>query len=144
MYTIYHIFPINVSADKVFQGVSTPEGLDQWWTKKSSGSPVMGATYSLFFGPSYDWKGVVTKNEKNSEFELEITEAEPEWMTTRIGFRLERKSPDKTEVNFYHRGWPEISENYKVSTYCWAMYLRILKRYLEFAEQVPYEKRLNV
>jgi hypothetical protein len=31
-----------------------------------------------------------------------------------------------------------------ISTYCWAMYLRILKRWLEFGEQVPYEKRLSV
>jgi uncharacterized protein YndB with AHSA1/START domain len=34
--------------------------------------------------------------------------------------------------------------HYRVSCYCWAMYLRILKRYLEHGETVPYAKRLDV
>jgi hypothetical protein len=50
----------------------------------------------------------------------------------------------KTAVNFYHTGWPQKNEHYKISSYCWAMYLRILKRHLEYGESVPYEKRLQV
>jgi len=49
-----------------------------------------------------------------------------------------------TEVSFYHVGWKENNEHYKISCYCWAMYLRILKRYIEFGEEVAYEKRLSV
>jgi uncharacterized protein YndB with AHSA1/START domain len=30
-----------------------------------------------------------------------------------------------------------------VSCYCWAMYLRVLRRYLEHGERVPYEGRLD-
>jgi len=30
-----------------------------------------------------------------------------------------------------------------VSCYCWAMYLRIMRRYLEHGESVPYERRLD-
>ena len=36
------------------------------------------------------------------------------------------------------------NDHYKISSYCWAMYLRILKRYVESGEEVPYENRLNV
>jgi hypothetical protein len=49
-----------------------------------------------------------------------------------------------TQVRFAHTGWPEANEHYRISCYCWAMYLRVLKRHLEFGERVPYEKRLEV
>ncbi len=35
-------------------------------------------------------------------------------------------------------------EHYRISCYCWAMYLRILKRYLEHGETVQYARRLDV
>ncbi|MCH8956850.1 SRPBCC domain-containing protein, partial [candidate division KSB1 bacterium] len=38
----------------------------------------------------------------------------------------------------------EANEHYRVSCYCWAMYLRLLKRYVEHGETVPYEDRLDV
>ncbi len=48
------------------------------------------------------------------------------------------------EVSFYHMGWPENNEHFRISCYCWAMYLRILKRYIEYGEKVPYKSRLSV
>ena len=49
-----------------------------------------------------------------------------------------------TQVRFYHAGWNSVTEHFRISTYCWAMYLRILRRNLEFGEQVPYSERLSV
>jgi hypothetical protein len=37
-----------------------------------------------------------------------------------------------------------VSAHYRTSSFCWAMYLRLLKRYVEHGEVVPYEKRLDV
>jgi uncharacterized protein YndB with AHSA1/START domain len=141
---IFHNFPINASAEKVFNGVSTAKGLDNWWTKSSEVAPKFGATYTLDFGPGYTWKAIVTKFEANKEFELQITEADADWLGAKVGFLLSAKGNNLTDVNFYNTGWPTANEHYKISSYCWAMYLRILKRYLEFGEQVPYEKRLSV
>jgi hypothetical protein len=59
-----------------------------------------------------------------------------------VGFLLEEKA-GVTEVHFHHRGWPLANEHYKTSSYCWAMYLRLLKRHVERGELVPYEDRLN-
>lgn len=77
-----------------------------------------------------------------SEFELQLTMAHPDWLGTRVGFLLEKHS-SATEIRFYHLGWPEMNDHYRISNYCWAMYLRILKRYLEHGEKVPYENRLD-
>lgn len=145
MAEILHQFPIKAPADKVFAGIATPAGLDQWWTKTSSGKPVTGETYQLFFGDGYDWRAVVTKCIPNQEFELQMTDADADWRGAKIGFVLQpTNAKGNTVVEFYHTGWQEKNDHYRISSFCWAMYLRILKRYLEFGEEVLYEKRLAV
>ncbi|HEY3135739.1 MAG TPA: hypothetical protein VGL29_06785 [Blastocatellia bacterium] len=39
MHDIFQHFPIKASAKQVFDAVSTPAGLDAWWTETSSGTP---------------------------------------------------------------------------------------------------------
>ena len=142
MADIFHYFPIKASAQKVFQAVSMPTGLDAWWTKRSSGRPEEGAEYELWFGPEYDWRAVVSRCVPNTEFELRVRTAQEDWRETRVGFLLEEKD-GVTQVQFHHSGWPEANEHYRGSCYCWAMYLRLLKRYVEYGELVPYETRLD-
>lgn len=140
MADISHDFPIKASPRQVFQAVSTPAGLDTWWTKRSSGEPTEGSEYNLWFGPEYDWRAVVSRYVPDSEFELELTSAHDDWRGTRVGFSLEAKD-GVTQVRFHHSGWPEANDHYRGSCYCWAMYLRLLRRYLETGETVPYEDR---
>lgn len=78
-----------------------------------------------------------------SEFELEIVSAQEDWLGTRVGFVLDEQD-GVTQVYFQHLGWPAANEHYRVSNHCWAMYLRLLRRYLEHGEVVPYETRLDV
>ncbi len=141
MLSILHDFPIKAPASRVFDCMTTPGGLDQWWTLYSSGQPTLGAEYSLGFGPEYDWEARVTRWVRNKEFELELIEAMDDWMGTRVGFNLVAAG-DHTQVSFWHSGWKEASHHFRTSSFCWAMYLRILKRYLESGETVPYEERL--
>ena len=140
---ILHDFPIIATPDRVFEGVSTPTELDRWWTEQCSGDPAEGAEYSLGFGPGYDWRATVTRCDPGAVFELRLTRADADWLGSLVGFELE-EAGGGTQVRFYHRGWPEANEHYRTSCYCWAMYLRILKRYLEHGELVPYAKRLGV
>jgi hypothetical protein len=49
-----------------------------------------------------------------------------------------------THLRFGHLGWRGATAHYQTSAYCWAMYLRILKRYVEFGEHVSYDRRLAV
>jgi len=143
MADIYHDFPIKAPPDQVYAAVSSPRGLDAWWTARSSGEPTSGTEYELGFGPGYDWRAQVTRAVAPSDFELQLTRADPDWLGTRVGFHLER-TDDATQVQFYHTGWPTPNEHWRISCYCWAMYLRVLRRYLEHGETVPYEERLDV
>lgn len=143
MVDILHDFPIKAPINRVFWAVSTPEGLDEWWTKRSKGSPLLGSEYELWFGAEYDWRARVTRCTPDAEFEVEMTHADGDWIGTRVGFHLDAKD-QHTWVRFYHTGWPGANEHYRISSCCWAMYLRILRRYLEHGETVPYEDRLDV
>jgi uncharacterized protein YndB with AHSA1/START domain len=143
MADIYHVFPINAFPKQVFDAISTANGLDSWWTKTCEGTPLPGAEYKLGFGPEYDWRAVVSNCIRDSEFELTFNKADADWQDSRINFRLTADG-GKTSVTFQHVGWPAENEHYKISCFCWAMYLRLLKRYVETGETVPYEIRLEV
>ena len=142
MADILQDFPIKATPDRVFDSISTPKGLDTWWTKTSTGTPTENVVYDLGFGPGYDWQARVTACEKNSAFELELIQADSDWTGTRVGFRLEQRA-GITCVRFHHIGWPEMNEHFRISCHCWAMYLRVLRRNIEFGEVVPYEIRLD-
>ena len=139
---IFHDFPIKAPLARVFEAVSTPQGLDRWWTKRSRGKPVQGAEYELWFGPEYDWRARVARCVPDAEFELEIVRAGEDWVGTHVSICLEKRA-DATGVRFCHKGWPSANEHYRVSCHCWALYLRILRRHLEHGESVAYEHRLD-
>lgn len=143
MADIFHSLIINRPIERVFDKISTPNGLDKWWSKKCSGKAKYGEVYDINFGFDFNWSAKVTKFIENEKFELTMTNATEDWMNSIIGFSLIHKN-ETTELNFYHKGWPNKNDHYRISCYCWAMYLRILKRYLEYGEEVPYEKRLEV
>lgn len=140
---IFHHFPINASPEEVFHIISTPEGLDKWWSNKASGHPALEQTFQLNFGPLYNWSAVVSKYEVNHEFELILVDADEDWINSKVGFKLETQN-NSTVVQFYHTGWKTVNDHFKISSFCWAMYLRIMKRHLEFGELIPYEMRLSV
>lgn len=142
MADIFHDFPIQASAARVFEAIATPGGIDEWWSRTCRGRPELGASYELSFGPGFDWTARVTRCVPDSEFELQFVEADEDWMGARVGFQL-REVDGSTQVSFYHKGWPEPNEHYRVSCFCWAMYLRLLKRYVERGERVPWDERLD-
>lgn len=142
MADIFYDFPIVAPAAKVFRAVSTPEGLDAWWPLRTTGTPAIGREYQLFFGPQYDWRAEVSRCEANAQFEFLMTRSMPEWDQTRVGFGLAWQG-EVTWVRFHHLGWPQASDHFRTTAFCWAMYLRLLKRFVEHGEIVPYDRRLD-
>ena len=136
-------FPIAAPPARVYEAVSTPAILDEWWTIRSSGHAELGGSYTLDFGPGYLWTAQVARAEPGTAFELRLTSADADWTGTTVGFELEPNG-NGTQVRFHHRGWPSANEHYRISNHCWAMYLRILRRHVEHGESVPYDERLAV
>src|SRR5689334_10889156 len=117
---IFHDFPIAVAPARVFAAVSTPAGLDQWWTLASKGVARAGAEYQFDFGPPYQWRATVSRCVPDTSFEYTMGESDGDWRGTRVRFEL---APNEagTQVRFSHTGWPETNDHYRTSCYCWAM-----------------------
>lgn len=135
--------PIAVPPSQVFPHVSTPVGLNAWWTDQCTGTPLLGSTYALSFPGGYDWRARVTQLEPDRSFELELVEAMPDWLGTRVGFLLTPTS-EGTDLRFHHTGWTGATDHFRTTAYCWALYLRLLTRHATIGEVVPYADRLRV
>ena len=140
---ILHDVPIRATPARLFAAVSSPAGLDAWWTLGATGEARVGAEYELFFGEEYDWRAGVVRCVADREFALRMNRASADWIGTEISFRLEAAG-DVTWLHFAHEGWGAATDHYRTSSFCWAMYLRVLRRWLEAGEAVPYERRLEV
>jgi uncharacterized protein YndB with AHSA1/START domain len=143
MADIIHEFIVKVEPERVFQLFATPSRLEKWWTKTSSGECREGGGFWLYFGPEFDWQAKVTRYLPPSAFELQITQAHVDWVGNRVGCELSPEGKNATRVRFHHTGWSEQNEHWRVSCFCWAMYLRLLRRNLEYREFVEYEQRLD-
>ncbi|MCK0178043.1 SRPBCC domain-containing protein [Flavobacteriaceae bacterium S0862] len=139
-FNIYHNLVINASLKEVFDVVSLPNHLDNWWTLKSSGKPELHTEYNLNFTDEYDWYCKVSKVELIKSFHLKMTKSDDDWNSTTFGFDLEEAN-NGTLLKFSHINWPKENNHFKHSSFCWALLLNGLKNYLEKREIIPFDKR---
>ncbi len=137
---IHHRLAITAPIDAVFQAISTQEGLNAWWTKDCEGTPTLGAPYRFFFSEQYDWSGSVSAIEAGRMIEWTFLDAEPDWTGTRLRIEL-TSDGDRTWVAFLHADWSEVSDHFCHTSFCWASYLRLLRRWVEEGFTLPYEER---
>lgn len=137
---ILHDFFIRSTPEKVFDAISTPNQLDNWWSLESAGEPVVGEEYRLYFGEPWDWRARVTRCQPHRSFEWEMTKAMDDWVGTRVGFELEAVQGG-TKVRFHHRGWAEAGEHFRISSYCWGTLLRLMKVYVETGAVLAHAER---
>ncbi|SFU28629.1 Activator of Hsp90 ATPase homolog 1-like protein [Pustulibacterium marinum] len=139
-FSIHHDLMIVVPVEKVYNAITLPEHLNNWWTLQCTGEPTTGATYNLFFSEDYNWFAEVTIADKPYHFELKMTKADEDWNPTTFGFRLQEVE-DRTLLQFYHINWPECNHHFRRSSFCWAMLLNGLKNYLEKEIIIPFNER---
>ncbi|WP_350284657.1 SRPBCC domain-containing protein [uncultured Croceitalea sp.] len=139
-FAIYHDLTINAAVDRVFDAIAQPEHLVNWWPLKCSGEPKLGATYNFNFTDAYDWYGEVSSVALNEHLHIKMTQSDANWNDTSFGFDL---APHNTTVKlkFWHKGWPACNDEYRQSSFCWAILLQGLKNYVEKGAIVPFEER---
>lgn len=148
---VLHQFVINATPEVVWKYFATGEGLAKWWTESSNGVAEVGEVWQLYFMPGYDWRARVTRCEPNAAIEFTVLEAMEDWIGTRVGVEISSataaataaatEGEARTVVDFYHRGWADNTDHFRISSFCWATYLRLLKRHIEHGEFTPYGQR---
>src|SRR5690606_12095634 len=118
--TIFHDFTIQAPPARVFQSISDPKHLVNWWPSKCSGTPKEGEEYNFYFTPEYNWYGEVARYNPDKSFHIRMTRSDPDWDPTSFGFDLTDKNGN-TYVSFSHTGWVDCGEHFRVASFCWAM-----------------------
>lgn len=139
-HTIHHMFVIKAEPDAVFDAISKPELLVQWWPLKCSGKPEIGSIYNFNFTDTYDWFGRVDICKPNESFFICMTKSDADWHDTIFGFELE-KTTAGVNVTFSHDGWAQCNDHFKSTSFCWAILLNGLKNYVEKGIVIPFEQR---
>ncbi|MEE9437866.1 MAG: SRPBCC domain-containing protein [Saprospiraceae bacterium] len=139
--TILHDVIITADMSSIFEAISEPKHLNNWWTQKCTGIARINSKYNLHFNESYDWYGTVTVCIIDKSFSISMTDATTKWMGTTFGFNIEPIDSEKTRLKFFHKDWKEIDEDFRHTSYCWAILLSHLKDYLEQSIILPFEKR---
>jgi uncharacterized protein YndB with AHSA1/START domain len=133
---ILHRVGVQSPAERVFEAISTLDGLSRWWIVGTTGDPKVGGT--IHFQP------------EGGGFDMNVLESKPgevvrwkcvggpdEWIGTEITFRLRQKK-DQTVVLFTHAGWREPVEFMHHCSTKWATFLLSLKNWVERGEGRPH------
>ena len=139
-HSIYHDLVIKAPIKKVYDAITEPMHLVNWWPLKCEGKPKEDEVYNFFFTPEYDWYGKVIKSENEKSFHIKMTKSDPDWDSTTFGFDL-KQNETYVQVKFSHLGWSECNAHYRRSSFCWAILLNGLKNYIEKGIIVPFEER---
>ncbi len=139
-HSIYFNFIIKSDKLSVYNAISEPDHLVNWWPLKCSGIPLEGEIYNFNFTDEYDWYAEVKSCMDQDHIHFKMTKSDDDWNPTTFGFNLKEKEHG-TCLNFFHKDWPELNNHFKHSSFCWAMLLKGLKDYLEKGIIIPFKER---
>ncbi|MDP3882014.1 MAG: SRPBCC domain-containing protein [Nanoarchaeota archaeon] len=149
MADIIHKIRIEAPIERVFEALTTIEGLKGWWTKWSSFEEGNGEAGSVLrFGFSDDKfasKFKVTKLEENKNVEWKSADGPGEWSWagTNIIFDLKEEvvefydNKKMTVIDFSHVGFKKADDFYAECNSRWGFFLLSLKDYLEKGKGMP-------
>lgn len=123
------------SPDKVFEALSTIDGLAGWWATDTSGTSEVGDRITFRFAPG-GFTMKVLELTAPEQVTWEVVEGPDEWVGTRIGFKISQVD-DFTIVLFKHADWREPVEFMHHCSTKWATFLLSLKQLLETGTGAP-------
>lgn len=135
MHEIMHLIKIHAPAVRVYEAITTTDGVRQWWTRDAAIEPRVGATGEFGFdGKRFVAK--ITVEELTPLTRVRWKVANAAWQGNDIDFNLKPDGNDTT-VLFAHRGFPRADEGFASATTRWGFYLLSLKRYLQTGKGTP-------
>lgn len=144
MASIRHRVGIRAPQERVYEALTTKDGLAGWWTRTIEGDPNVGGALSFYFGG--DEPGAVMEVAEltpASHIAWNCVQGAEEWVDTRLTFDL-TSAENETVVRFTHADWRDPVEfMYHCSTK-WAYFLLGLKAWLEGGESTAFPDDLHI
>jgi uncharacterized protein YndB with AHSA1/START domain len=142
MATIKHNFTVAAPVEKVYDAVSTLEGLRGWWPTGATGNPNRGGRLRFEFDNGrYNLMQVADRRrDKFVAWKCRKSIFIPgrEWIGTRVTFKLSRDKDRHTQVEFEHSGWRKASDFYGRCNFHWGRFMVSLQSLCETGRGEPY------
>jgi uncharacterized protein YndB with AHSA1/START domain len=140
---IMHLLKIKASSDRVYQALTTAEGIRNWWTRDADLDSTVGGEGEFRFpayGAAHATRVRVTELTPSARVVWKTTASfRPEWIDTTITFdlRADTNDAESTALLFAHRGFPQPDDVYALCNTGWAYYLVSLQQYLQTGQGAP-------
>jgi len=135
-YDILHeVGVLDASPDKVYEVLTTIEGLAGWWASDTGGSAELDGTINFHFGPG-DIDMLVVDLVPAERVIWKVVGGPEEWIGTTVEFNL-HQDEDWTMLVFAHRGWREPVPFMHHCSTKWAIFLMSLKSLVETGAGAP-------
>jgi hypothetical protein len=158
---IHHAVLIAAPKEKVYNALTTQEGLSGWWTPHAMAHPTLNSIARFPFGDHYFKEMLVTSLLPFELVQWKCIQGAEEWMGTNISFKLQPFSKEKlkdtypemqgqaeqqandegTLLIFHHNDWREDTLMYAECNYTWAQFLTSLKLLCETGKSRPWPEQ---
>jgi uncharacterized protein YndB with AHSA1/START domain len=135
MAEIRHNVVIKATPEKIYQAITTQEGLANWWAKQTTAKPDVGFVNTFTFGTFRNEMQVILLN-PNKNVVWKCINSIEEWMDTNISFDLEEKE-GRTLLRFTHSGWRAVTDTFAGCNYDWGRFMTSLKSFCETGTGTP-------
>jgi uncharacterized protein YndB with AHSA1/START domain len=141
---------LNASVATVYNALTNPDDLKNWWTKFAEVEPHVGGKANFRFPKAGFFANfVITALETNKRVEWVCVECRhpastkfknrSDWIGTRVIFTLKSAGKDRTKWRFEHEGLTTELECYDSSTKGWQHFFSTsFKPYVETGKGQPY------
>jgi uncharacterized protein YndB with AHSA1/START domain len=127
---------------KVYEALTTIDGLANWWTDDTTGSCELGGVVQFRFPVGgFDMK--VTELRPNERVTWRVIDGPEEWVGTTIDWKL-RQEGEYTIVMFAHEGWQQRGEFMHHCSTKWGSFLLSLKSLVETGEGAPAPRDVQI
>ncbi len=137
MASIRHLFHIDAPRAKVYDALTSLQGLRGWWTDQTTGNTGRDGVIAFRFGQAgMDFK--VTGLDKDKKVEWKCVAGFDDWLPTSISFTLD-ENEGKTRVRFAHDGWENTNDHYAGCNFSWGRYMESLRQYCQVGQGSPFK-----
>lgn len=135
--SIYHRLLIETPVEKVYEALTTQQGLSGWWTPDTIAEAEVGSILRFGFGPDYFKNMKVTELKPYSLVQWECIHGFEDWIGTTLTFELEPHQKGCILL-FHHDGWKSYTREFASCSFDWALFFRSLKFLCEKGKGFPY------
>ena len=143
MAIIYHQVLINAVRAKIYEALTTQEGVAQWWTSDCIVKPQVGFVNEFGIGTRTHYRMRVVHLQPPFSVEWKCLNQHDDWSGTQLSFHLTDRG-DLTCVDFKHSGFTSESEAFGAANFQWARQLLLLKEFCETGENANNNARVEV